>query len=42
MESVINKAIEWFKTISEATKELTSGNVSISLALFVKCNFWNL
>lgn len=28
MESVINKAIEWFKTISEATKELTSGNVS--------------
>lgn len=28
MESVINKAIEWFKDISEATKELTSGNVS--------------
>ena len=28
MESVINKAIEWFKTISEATKELTSNNVS--------------
>ena len=28
MESVINKAIEWFKNISEATKELTSGNVA--------------
>ena len=28
MESVINKTIEWFKDISEATKELTSGNVS--------------
>lgn len=28
MESVINKAIEWFKTISEATRELTSGNVA--------------
>ena len=28
MESVINKAIERFKTISAATKELTSGNVS--------------
>ena len=28
MESVIEKAIEWFKDISEATKELTSGNVS--------------
>lgn len=28
MESVINKAIGWFKNISEATKELTSGNVS--------------
>ena len=28
MESLINRAIEWFKDISEATKELTSGNVS--------------
>lgn len=28
MESIIEKAIEWFKDISEATKELTSGNVS--------------
>lgn len=28
MESLINRAIGWFKDISEATKELTSGNVS--------------
>lgn len=28
MKTVIEKAIEWFKDISEATKELTSGNVS--------------
>lgn len=28
MESVINKAIGWFKNISEAATELTSGNVS--------------
>ena len=28
MESIIEKAIGWFKDISEATKELTSGNVS--------------
>ena len=28
MKIVIEKAIEWFKDISEATKELTSGNVS--------------
>ena len=28
MESIIEKAIEWFKDISEAAKELTSGNVS--------------
>ena len=28
MESLINRIIEWFKDISEATKELTSGNVS--------------
>ena len=27
MESLINIAIGWFKDISEATKELTSGNV---------------
>lgn len=28
MESVIDKAIQWFKNISEATKEITSGNAS--------------
>lgn len=28
MEAIIDKAVEWFKNISEATKELTSGNVS--------------
>lgn len=28
MESVIDKAIGWFKTITEATKELTSRNVA--------------
>lgn len=28
MESIIGKAIGWFKAISESTKELTSGNVA--------------
>ena len=28
MESIVEKAIGWFKDKSEATKELTSGNVS--------------
>ena len=28
METVIDKAIQWFKNISEATREITSGNAS--------------
>lgn len=28
MELLINKSIQWFKNISEATKDITSGNAS--------------